>query len=123
MFGDVRALGDRDQRFGFLLTHLAAAHHVVNQVTGAFDGECAQSSGRANNFTHGARHLATGFEADFVGTGCHFGRRITSISRPVARTAPGRGRASGCFGVGLRVVGLRRIGHKSSKLLQSDRMR
>ena len=118
MLGDVGGLGLRDQRIGFVLIHLAAADHVLDQIARAFNREGAQAGCGADHVAHGAGHPAPSFKADLVGTRRHFCSRVPRVGRPVTGAAPRGG--SGWRRVAFRerfVVSLRQIGHRWSALL------
>ena len=121
MLGDVRRFRLLDQDITFVLPHLATADHVVNQVTGAFDGERAETGSGPDDFAHGACHLAASFKADLVGSGGHFRRGIPRVGRSVARTPPRGG--GGRWGITFEtqiVVNLRRVSHGANGLLPPD---
>lgn len=64
---------------GLILSHLAAAHHVLHEISCTFDGECGQPSGGSDDIAHRCRHLAPGLEGDFVRLGRHFGHGVTNV--------------------------------------------
>ena len=90
VLGDVGRFGLRDQHIPFVLSHLTAAHHIVHEVTRAFDGKRTEASRRADDFAHRAGHLAAGFEADLVRAGRHFGGRVTGVCCSMARATSRR---------------------------------
>src|SRR5438445_504744 len=64
---------------GFLLCHLAAAHHVLHEVAGALDGEAGESGGGADDVLHGGGYLASRLLADQLRTLGHFGHRVSHV--------------------------------------------
>ena len=87
--------GFANQLVGFVLGHLAAADHVLDQVTRAFDGEAREACGGIDDVFHRSRHLAACLETDLVRTSSHLGDGVadvlTAMSGATARRSWCRG--------------------------------
>src|ERR1700674_2142462 len=85
----VRGLDFAHQLVGLFLGHLAAAHHVLEKVAGAFEYESGQSSCGTDDVLHGRRHLAARLETYLVCLGRHLGDGIFYIGAAMPGASPG----------------------------------
>lgn len=105
----VSVLGFANQLVSLLLGHLAAAHHVLNEVSRAFDGEPGEAGRRIDDVFHCRRHLAAGFETDLVSAGGHFGDSVANVLPTVPWTAAWGSGRRGRFGAGGLCLDYRRF--------------
>ncbi len=97
------------QLVGFLLRHLAAPNHVLEQIARTLEDEAGQSGGGTDDVLHGCGHLAARLQADLVRLRRHLGDGIFYVSSAVAWAPPwrdqrcaGGARCSGCAGYSKR---------------------
>jgi len=83
----VRRFDLTHQLVGFLLRHLAATNHVLQEITRALDDEAGKSGSGADHVLHRCGHLASRLEADLMRLGRHFGDRIFYVGSTVPRAA------------------------------------
>ena len=105
----MRLLGFANQFVGFVLRHLAAADHVLNEVTRAFHRESGQTGRGIDDVFHRGGHLAAGFEAYLVGAGGHFRDGVPDVLASVAGAPTRRRGCRGGFGRGGFRLGKRRF--------------
>lgn len=82
----------RDKLVRFILRHLPAANHELNQITRAFHHKTRQASGSIDDILHCCSHLAARLETYFVRFCRHFSNCILYIRTPVTGAPPRRRR-------------------------------